>query len=427
MMTTVRSLAAAAATVLLAGCATSSGGASPSSTGAAGGYRLYAVDTQVGNAPISVIDAATGHLERTLPVGTPSPDWSRLYAVSYSGTKTTLRAIDTHTGNTLAQISFDGSFVLPFADASGETGGLSPNGQWLVAQSVGLRNETAFMLVPIGFTQRPRRIALSGDFSFDAVSNDGSRLYLIESLAASQPGHYRVRQYDVAAGALNPQVVVDKREIASASMTGTRISGVFSPDGRWQYSLYINPSTGPFIHALNLESPYAWCIDLPTGGGTYQQMMWSLAIKPTGSALFAVNPTLGEIARVDISADGPSNELNQVGSFAPGQASLQSGFFSEAVAKGMQLGASVLSRDGQTLIATSDLGTVAIEVASLKPRHQLLADPAVESVVMSDDGTALFASSSSGPALLQVNPTTGARVRVVQTDSAYMLYHAEHR
>ena len=425
MMTTARSLAAAAVTtVLLAGCATASG-AVPATT--MGGYRLYAVDTQVGSAPISVLDAATGRLERTLPVGTPSADWSRLYALSYTGARTTLRAIETHTGNTLGQISFDGSFVLPFGDAGGNTGGLSPNGQWLVAQSVGLRNETAFMLVSTAFTQRARRISLSGDFAFDAISNDGNRLYLIESLAASQPGHYRVRQYDVAAGALNPQVVVDKREIGSASMTGTRISGVFSPDGRWQYSLYINPSTGPFIHALNLDSPFAWCIDLPTGGGTYQQMMWSLAINPTGSALFAVNPTLGEIARVDISADGPSNELNQVGSFAPGQASLPSGFFSEAVAKGMQLGSSVLSRDGQVLIATSDLGTVAIQVAGLKLKRQLLADPAVESVVMSDDGAALFASSWSGPALLQVNPTTGARIKVVQTNSALALYRAEHR
>jgi outer membrane lipoprotein SlyB len=425
MMTTARALTAAAiSTVLLAGCATASGAAP---TTIKGGYRLYAVDTQVGNAPISVIDAATGHLERTLPVGTPSPDWSRLYVVSSVGSRTTLRAIDTHSANTLAQISFDGSFALPFGGASGETGGLSPNGQWLVAQSVGLRNETAFMLVPTAFTQRPRRISLSGDFSFDAVSNDGSRLYLIESLAASQAGHYRVRQYDVAAGALNPQVVVDKREIASASMTGTRISGVFSPDGRWQYSLYINQDKGPFIHALNLESPFAWCIDLPTGGGTYQQMMWSLAINPNGSALFAVNPTLGKIARVDISPDGPSSDVSQVSSFAPGQTSLGSGFFSEAVAKGMQLGSSVLSRDGQTLIATSDLGTVAIEVAGLKLKHQLLADPAIESVVMSDDGTALFASSWSGPALLQVNPTTGTRVKVLQTDSAWLLYRAEHR
>ena len=424
MMLMARSFAAAVLTVLLAGCATAAG-AAPRTT--PGGYLLYGSDAQVGNAPISVIDAASGHLERTLPVGTPSPDWSRLFAVSYSGTRTTLRAVDTHSGRTLAQISFEGSFGLPFATAGGQTGGLSPNGKWLVVQSVGLANETAFMLLPAAFTQRPRRVTLPGDFSFDAISNDGNRLYLIESLAASQPGHYRVRLYDLAAGELDPRVIIDKREVSSASMTGTRVSGVFAPDGRWQYSLYINQAKGAFIHALNLESAFAWCIDLPPGGMTYQQMMWSLAIDPAGSALFAVNPTLGKVARVDISADGPSSDVSQASSFIPAQASLRSGFFSEADAKGMQLGTSALTRDGQTLIATGDLGTVAIDVAGLKLRRQLLPDPALESVVMSDDGGVLFASSWRGPSLLEVNPTTGARIKVLQTNSALTLYHAEHR
>jgi hypothetical protein len=283
------------------------------------------------------------------------------------------------------------------------------------------------MLVPTGFTQRPRRIAVTGDFSFDAISNDGNRLYLVESLASSQPGHYRVRLYDVAAGALDARVIVDKREPASASMTGTRISGVFAPNGSWQYSLYINQGKGAFIHALNLDSAFAWCIDLPSGGGTYQQMMWSLAIDPAGRALFAANPTLGKVARLDISADGPSSDINQTSSFNPAQTSLRSGVVSEADAKGIQVGSSALTPDGQTLIATGDLGTVAIAVDGLKLKQALLPDPALESVVLSDDGTALFASSWQGPSLLRINPLTGARIKVLQTDSALTLYRAEHR
>lgn len=424
MITTARTLAAAISTVMLAGCATATA-VTPATTAA--GYRLYAVDTQVGNAPISVIDSASGRLERTLPVGTPSPDWSRLYALSYSGSRSVLRAVDTHSGATTAQISFDGGFVLPFADASGKTGGLSPDGRWLVAQSVGLRNETAFTLVQTGFTQRPRRIVLTGDFTFDAISNDGNRLYLVESLAKSQPGHYRVRLYDVAAGELDPRIIVDKREPSSSSMTGTRISGVFAPNGGWQYSLYINQGKGAFIHALTLDGAFAWCIDLPSGGDSYQQMMWSLAIDRTGRALFATNPTLGKIARLDISADGPSNEISQVNSFNPVQASRGSGLFTEADAKGMQLGYSVLTRDGRRLIATGDLGTVAIAVDGLRLEQDLLPDPALESVMLSDDGIALFATSWRGPSLLRINPLTGARIKVVQTTSAMTLYRAEHR
>ena len=424
MTPTARSFAVAVTTLLLAGCATASSATTATATG---GYRLFAVDAQVANAPISVIDSASGRLERTLPVGTPSADWSRLYALSYNGGKTTLRAVDTHSGAAMVQISVEGSFVLPFADASGKTGGLSPDGRWLVLQGVGLSNESAFTLVSTGFAQRPRRISLPGEFSFDAISNDGNRLYLVESLAASQPGHYRVRLYDVAAGALDPRVIKDKREAASASMTGTRISGVFAPDGGWQYSLYINQATGAFIHALNLESAFAWCIDLPSGGGTYQQMMWSLAIDPGGRSLFATNPTLGKVARIDISADGPSNDVTQAGSFDPVQASLPAGLFSDAEAKGIQLGSSALTGDGRTLVATGDLGTVAISVDGLKLRQALLPDPALESVVLSDDGMALFASSWQGPSLLRLDPRSGVRIKVLQTDSALTLLRAEHR
>jgi hypothetical protein len=236
-----------------------------------------------------------------------------------------------------------------------------------------------------------------------------------------------VRLYDVAAGSLDPRVIVDKREPASASMTGTRISGVFAPDGRWQYSLYINQGGGAFIHALNLESAFAWCIDLPSGGGTYQQMMWSLAIERAGRALFAVNPTLGKVARLDISTDGPSDGINQVSSFDPFQASLRTGLFSEAEAKGVQLGSSALTPDGQTLIATGDLGTVAISTDGLKLKQALLPDPALESAVLSDDGTALFASSWRGPSLLRLDPIDGARIKVLQTGSALTLYRAERR
>jgi hypothetical protein len=393
------------------------------------GYSLYYIDAQSLANRINVVDTGSGRLVRTLPLGTPSPDWSRLFAVSYDSSRTILRAVDTKTAAVIHQVSLAGSFALPLATAIGPTGGLSPNGDWLVLEGQVVQNQTSFVLMNTSFTQHPRRISLTGSFSFDAISNDGQRLYLIESLAAAQPGHYRVRVYHLAAGSLDPRVIIDKREIETGSMTGTRISGIFSPDGAWQYSLYVNESKGAFIHALNLDSTVAWCIDLPAPqADQYLQTMWSLAIKPDGGALFAVNPDLASAARIDIGPDGPAADVSQVTSLKlVSAAPATPGFFTDALAKEIQMGSAALSRDGRTLFATTFDETVAINLATPTSQRRILDGAGVESVVMSQDGAWLFASSWDGPSVLRISPTTGTAVKILKTDTAWMLVRAEPR
>lgn len=413
-----------ASTLLLSACATKTS-VTPL-TSSAGGYSLYYIDAQSLADRINVVDAGNGRHERTMPIGTPSPDWSRLFAVSYDSSRTILRAVDTRTGAVMHQVSMEGSFALPFATAPGPTGGLSPNGNWLVLEGQVIQNQTSFVLMNTSFTQHPRRISLTGSFSFDAISNDGQRLYLIESLAAAQPGHYRVRMYDLAAGSLDPRVIIDKREFETASMTGTRLSGIFSPDGAWQYSLYVNEGKSAFIHALNLDATYALCIDLPGGGDQYQQSMWSLAATADGTVVYAVNPVLGEVGVVDMSSSGPPGDLSRVANFAPLSAVSQVGSLpvTEAEAKGIQIGSAALSLDERTLFATGFNGTVALDPSSLKVRRQIL-NGAYESVVLSQDARWLFASSWDGPGVLRISPDTGASVKILKTDTAWTLVRAE--
>ena len=420
-MVTLKSPGAAAIALLLAACATQATQA-PAGQGAPA-YRLYALDMRGEGAPISVLDGTTGRLIRTLPLGTPSPDWSRLYSLTHQQAKTTLRALDTHSGEVVSQISFSGWYDLPAADAIGRTGGLSQNGQWLVMAHSGEAGKTSFMLAATSFSQRPRMITMPGSFDFDAVSNDGKRLYLVESLAPKRPG-YQVRLYNLDSGSLDPRVVVDKRE--TGPMTGNRVSGIFDRQGRWQYSLYTSQAGGPFIHALNLEGNLAWCIDLPPGGTQFEQMMWSLSLNANGKALIAVNPTLGKSARIDVGADGPSNEVNQNTVFTPVRSAPQAGgFFTEAYAKGIQVGSSALARDGRTLVAVADSGTIAIELPAMTPSRTLINDEAVESVVMSDDGAALFSSAWAGSTLRQLNPLSGAVSTTVHLTTTYLILHAE--
>jgi hypothetical protein len=282
---------------------------------------------------------------------------------------------------------------------------------------------TNFMLATTSFTQRPRLITLPGSFSFDAISNDGRRLYLIESLAPKRPG-YQVRLYNLEAGSLDPHIVVDKRE--TGPMSGRRVSGIFDRQGHWQYSLYVNQAGGPFIHALNLEGNFAWCIDLPAGGTQPEQMMWSLSLNADGTALIAVNPTLGRAARIDVNADGPRSEVSQNSVFQPARPAPQArGFFTDAMAKGIQIGSSALAHDGKTLVAVADSGTIAIELPRLTPGRTLVSDEGVESVVMSNDGLALFSSAWSGSTLQEVDPISGTARRTLHLGSTYLLYRAE--
>jgi len=418
-----RRLGFAALTILLSAC-WASAGITPLTSSAAG-YSLYYIDTQSAANRIEAVDAGSGRLERTMPIGTPSRDWSRLYAITYDGSRTILQAIDLKTAAVVHQLSIDGRFALPSSTGTGPSEGLSPNGRWLVLQGQANRTETTFDLVNTDFAQHPRPISLSGSFSFDAISNDGQRLYLIESLAATQPGHYRVRMYDLVAGSLDPAIIIDKREIETASMTGTRISGIFSPDGGWQYSVYVNEKTGAFIHALNLEGKFAWCIDLPAGGDRYQQSMWSLVAKADGSAVYAVNPVLGQIGVVNVGTAGPAPGLSRVASYAPVSGSVaNSGSLIDAVAKGMQIGSAALSRDERTLFATGFSGTVAIDASSLTLGRRLISDPGIESVVMSQDGAWLFASSWNGPNVLRISPETGRSTTILKTATAWTLVRA---
>ena len=75
-----------------------------------------------------------------------------------------------------------------------------------------------------------RVIELAGTFEFDALSPDGSLLYVIEQLPGPPAGHYQVRVVETATGVLRPAVVADKTKIDEA-MAGWPIAQDRRPDG----------------------------------------------------------------------------------------------------------------------------------------------------------------------------------------------------
>jgi hypothetical protein len=376
---------------------------------AVAGYRIFLEEGfNGGSERITVRDSSTGALERQLPLGTPAPDWSRYYTVSSLAGSARLTALDPASGRTIVQIAIPTGFALPSLGYQGPTAGLSPNGQWLALTDNGRATTgklvTTFLVGPSSLSSSFKTVHLAGDFSFDALSDSGQNLYLIQRMG--DPNHYQVRMLDVATGTLVEQPVVDKRE-AAEPMNGIRGDSVADSQGQYVFTVYAREA-GPFIHALPLDQPFAWCIDLPAANASNleEQFHWSLALSRSGSMLYAVNGSTGRIAAISPSSLPSVGRTAQL-ALNPSHSPL-AGFVTEADAKGARIGGAALSADGRTLFALGNTGIVAIDTASLKIRLRILEGESVDSIRLSTDGQWLYAAGAATSKVWQVNPSTGA-------------------
>lgn len=376
---------------------------------AAAGYRIFLEEGfNGGSERITVRDSGSGALERELPPGTPAPDWSRYYTVTPLTGSARLSAMDPASGQTLAQIAIPPGFALPNLGFQGPTAGLSPNGQWLALTDNGQATTgklvSSFLVGASSLSRTFKTVRVNGDFVFDALSDTGQSLYLIQRMG--DPNHYQVRLLDVASGTLQELPVVDKRE-PKEPMTGIRGDSVADPSGQYVFTVYAREA-GPFIHALPLDQPFAWCVDLPARSGSdiEDQFHWSLALTRGGSILYAVNGSSGQIAEV-APASLPKVERTAQLALNPGHR-LLAAFVTEADAKGARIGGAAVSADGRTLFALGDTGIVAIDTASLKIRTRILEGESVDSLRLSTDGQWLYAAGAATDKVWQINPASGA-------------------
>lgn len=376
------------ALVMVAAC-----GRVPGGQVTAGDYKLYEAASTSTSAQLSVIDSRSHLVERNMQLGTPSLDWTHLYTVQGNQ----LVDVDPRTGTVLHKLQLSGTYQLPAATISGVPGGLSHNGHWLVLESFNgnqnsLPTESHLLVVDTTYVRSPKRIDLTGFFQFDAVNDGGGRVYLIEYLSNTQ---YHVRFFNVggSVGNLDPTIVFDKSD-GSAAMAGTRLSGVPSPDGQWLYSLYVRPDKGAFIHALSLDNPVAFCIDLPGSGysANPDEFHWSLALNAAGSRLYAANGATGIVA--DMSVDnGVPNHMRTV-HLAGAQTA--GALIQNVEAKELGSNAAALTPDGLTLVIAGKTGLIWVDTASLKARETQLAGWRIWSLAITPDGTTLYAINDGG-------------------------------
>ena len=205
-----------------------------------------------------------------------------------------------------ASTRLDGRYTVPVVALDHTAAGLSTDGSTLVLinpRRTFPRARTSFVVLNANSLRTRSRIVLKGDFSFDALSPDGTRMFLIHYLSRRDPTRYEVRALDVPSGKLLPTPIVDKSE-PDERMAGFPITRETSADGLWAYTLYDGAGHEPFVHALDTVNGEAHCIDLEMLAGRQDLYNLRLGLGP-GDSRLAVLDGAEKVTLIDTTSFEP--------------------------------------------------------------------------------------------------------------------------
>ena len=196
--------------------------------------------------------------------GKVSPEGSvRYVAIPAGAAHTVVETVRMRDGSVLRWAYLDGMFGIPMVAWDGSIGGLSRDGSRLVLATRPGRLSTRFVVLEPRSMKVRARVRLRGSFAFDALSPDGSLMYLIRYLgdptSVNQP--YAVRAFSWTTKTLYPGALLDRRE-PDEKMNGAPVTRTGTRSG-WAYTLYSRTGKRPFVHALDTVHRRAFCVDLP--------------------------------------------------------------------------------------------------------------------------------------------------------------------
>jgi hypothetical protein len=356
-----------------------------------------------GDDGFQLILARSGERIFAMPAGVPGQDWSQLVSAAVTGTSTTIRDIRLPELDSSSQ-TIDGGWRLPTIGLDPTPVGVSDDGHTivLVENSRASTGRSRFAIVDRTAAARPRFIELTGEFDYDALSPDGSILYVVEHLPGPPDGHYQVRAVDTATGVLRDGVVVDKNE-GDEAMAGWPIAQVRRPDGM-VFTLY-HGAEHPFIHALSSVDAWALCIDLPAAGAndTAAASDWGLASTIDGRSIIAANATLG--LAVDIGL--PDLAIRRSASFAPSASSVISLAKFGHDTGGVVGRRIVASPSGSVVYAAGAGGIIRIATSDLSLTGRFLEGVPVDAMAVTVDGGTIFALIHTGGRIVRLDAATG--------------------
>jgi hypothetical protein len=214
--------------------------------------------------------------------GIPSADGKSTYVAVPTLNDSTLVETIGKDGSLWSWPEFVGSYGIPTITFNQPTG-LSRDGRTLVLQSTTFGSPTDFLVMNTRTGRARDLFVLNGYYSFDALSPDASKLYLVQHVDMNNTSRYVVRAYDLRTHRLLPGRIADRTQ-KSWVMQGDPVTRATTPDGRWVYTLYQNYGGYPFIHALDTVRGVAHCIGLPWRSPN-QSAMTNVVLSLHGSRL----------------------------------------------------------------------------------------------------------------------------------------------
>ena len=361
-----------------------------------------------GDDGLQLILASSGERIFALPAGVPGRDWSQLISAAVTGTSTTIRDLRLPEMDSSSQ-TIDGTWRLPTIGLDPTPVGVSDDGRTIAlvedgspAAGTARKTVSRFAIVDKTAAAPPRFVELAGDFEYDALSPNGSILYVVEHLAGPPDGHYQVRALDTATGVLREGAVADKNE-GDEAMAGWPIAQVRRPDGM-VFTLY-RGAEHPFIHALSSVDAWALCIDLPATGADDPTAAsdWGLTATIDGRSIIAANATLG--VAVDIRL--PDLAISRRASFAPSASSVISlaKFGHDA---GGEVGRRIVaSPSGSLIYAAGAGGIVSIATTDLSLTGRFLEGVPVDALAVTVDGGTMYALIHAGGRIVRLDAGSG--------------------
>jgi hypothetical protein len=388
--------------LVLAGC-----GTGPAAGQNAHGYRLYVEGLNNGVQVMTTSAAA----KITMPAGFLTADGSQLYSSggqlfggsAGAGGVTVVNTFDGRTGDLARKVEVPGTW-------NWDGGGTSPDGRWLVLTNSLPTKPGSFLVLDTGPSGQQYPVNLGKGYNFDAINNDGSKLYLVQYLAGTS---YKVRLYDVFSHTLQVDPVLVKSPEVEA-MNGTKITAVADSAGHMLYSLYgRNDGRPPFVHALNLEASVAYCIDLPAIEAMNLPYLnsdasgWSLSLDDAHHALYA-SSSAGQVVAIDTQNYGVSRSAALS---APPVTSLLPSFLVDARAKAFESApaASAIDPSGRWLYVAWGYGFLTVDTHNLRVVAIRGGNEVLSSLATSPDGRHLFGVNLSDRAVVDLEPQTGHR------------------
>ena len=238
------------------------------------------------------IDLASG--KSKFVDGLANADWTRVASVNKGVAKLVdavsqkeMRTANVPEGLSVAAISANGSLIA-YSDAPeyGHGGLPAPRASTRIA-------------IVSSWSEGAKVLELKGNMVPEAFSKDGRNVFVLDYVPAMAPDHYEVRMVDIntsaitdVGGRIKAPSPVDEQ------MQGNARTSVYSPDRTMLFTLYseYGEEGHAFIHALNLDEKWSYCLDLPDSG-RFGEGQATLAMA-SDNKLYVIGDS-GQIAQVD--------------------------------------------------------------------------------------------------------------------------------